>query len=119
MHIIKPDSMPRFWWLVPWSYARMLKSALSALKAYADQADRTIEMQIRIIENYREEAEKLTTANMALKAEVVRLTHSREHWIKKHDRAYEVAMHNERVIARLEDSITAGRAITPDAEPHE
>jgi hypothetical protein len=29
-----------------------------------------------------------------------------------------VAMHNERVIARLEDSITRG-AITPDAHPHE
>jgi hypothetical protein len=95
MHIINHDSMPRFWWLVPWSYARMLKTALSAMKAYADQADRTIEMQIRIIDNYREEAEKL-------KEQVTALAQSREHWIKKHDRAYEVAMHNERVIADME-----------------
>jgi hypothetical protein len=56
--------------------------------------------------------------NRELKAEVTRLAHSREHWIAKHDRAYAVAMHNERVIARLEDSITRG-AITPDAHPHE
>jgi hypothetical protein len=95
MNIIKPDSMPRFWWLVPWSYARTLKTALNALKAYADQADRTIEMQVRIIEDYRAEVEQL-------KAEVTRLAHSREHWIKKHDRAYEVAMHNERVILDME-----------------
>jgi hypothetical protein len=95
MNIIKPDSMPRFWWLVPWSYARTLKTALNALKAYADQADRTIEMQVRIIEDYRAEAEKL-------KEQVTALAQSREHWIKKHDRAYEVAMHNERVILDME-----------------
>jgi hypothetical protein len=95
MHIIKPDSMPRFWWLVPWSYARTIKTALNALKAYADQADRTIENQIRIIDNYRAEAEKL-------KEQVTALAQSREHWIKKHDRAYEVAMHNERVILDME-----------------
>jgi hypothetical protein len=95
MHIIKPDSMPRFWWLVPWSYARTLKTALNALKAYADQADRTIDMQVRIIEDYRAEAEKL-------KEQVTALAQSREHWIKKHDRAYEVAMHNERVILDME-----------------
>ena len=96
MHIIKPDSMPRLWWLVPWSYARTLKTALNAMKAYADRADRTIEMQIRIIDNYREEAEKL-------KQEVTALAQSREHWIKKHDRAYEVAMHNEKVIREMEE----------------
>ncbi len=95
MHIIKPDSMPRFWWLFPWSYARTLKTALNAMKAYADQADRTIENQVRIIEDYRAEAEKL-------KEQVTALAQSREHWIKKHDRAYEVAMHNERVILDME-----------------
>jgi hypothetical protein len=67
-------------------------------------------MQIRIIDNHQTETEQL-------KAEVTRLAHSREHWIAKHDRAYAVAMHNERVIARLEDSITRG-AITPDAAPY-
>jgi hypothetical protein len=39
----------------------------------------------------------------ALKAEVIRLAHSREHWMHKHDRAYAVAMHNERVIAEMEN----------------
>jgi hypothetical protein len=95
MHIIKPDSMPRFWWLVPWSYARTLKTALNAMKAYADRADRCIDMQIRIADNYRAEVEQL-------KAEVTRLAHSRDHWINKHDRAYAVAMHNEKVIADME-----------------
>lgn len=96
MHIIKPDSMPRFWWLVPWSYARTLKTALNAMKAYADRADRTIEMQIRIIDNYREETEKL-------KQEVTALAQSREHWIAKAERAHAVAMHNERVIREMEE----------------
>jgi hypothetical protein len=41
--------------------------------------------------------------NRELKAEVTRLSHSREHWIAKHDRAYEVAMHNERVIREMEE----------------
>jgi hypothetical protein len=40
--------------------------------------------------------------NRDLKAEVTRLAHSREHWIAKHDRAYAVAMHNEKVIADME-----------------
>jgi hypothetical protein len=97
MLIVRPDSLPRFWWLFPWSVARQLHKNAVALKALAD-AD--------------------AATNQALKAEVVRLAHSRDHWLAKHDRAYAVAMHNERVIARLEDSITRG-AITPDAHPHE
>ena len=38
-----------------------------------------------------------------LKAEVTRLAHSRDHWLAKHDRAYAVAMHNERVILEMEN----------------
>ena len=53
-----------------------------------------------------------------LTIEVTAAQQSREHWIAKHAQAYAVAMHNEKVIARLEDSITAG-AITPDPQPHE
>jgi hypothetical protein len=82
MTIIKPDSLPRFWWLFPWSIARQLHKNAVALKALAD---------------------KQSTTNMVLKAEVVRLAHSREHWISKHDRAYAVAMHNERVILEMEN----------------
>jgi hypothetical protein len=51
MTIIRPNKMPTCWWLVPWAYARTLHMSANALKAYADQADRTIDMQIRIIED--------------------------------------------------------------------
>lgn len=51
MTIIRPNSKPAFWWLVPWAYARTLHTTANALKAYADQADNCIEMQIRIIED--------------------------------------------------------------------
>jgi hypothetical protein len=81
MTIIRPDSLPRLWWLFPWSIARQLHKNAVALKALSDADYAT---------------------NQALKAEVTRLAHSREHWISKHDRAYAVAMHNERVIADME-----------------
>ena len=82
MTIIRPDSLPRLWWLFPWSVARQLHKNAVALKALAD-AD--------------------AATNQALKAEVVRLAHSRDHWLAKHDRAYAVAMHNERVILEMEN----------------
>lgn len=96
MHIIRPDSMPRFWWLVPWAYARTLKTALNAMKAYADRADRTIEMQIRIIDDYRTETDEL-------RMKVLAAEQSRAHWIAKAERAHAVAMHNERVIREMEE----------------
>jgi hypothetical protein len=96
MNIIRTDSMPRFWWLFPWAYARTLKTALNAMKAYADRADRTIEMQIRIIDDYRAEAEQL-------KAKLQAAEQSRTHWIAKAERAHAVAMHNERVIREMEE----------------
>ena len=82
MLIIRPDSLPRFWWLFPWSVCRQLHKNAVALQALAD-------------------ADAVT--NQALKAEVVRLAHSRDHWLAKHDRAYSVAMHNERVILEMEN----------------
>ena len=51
MITIRPNSKPPFWWLVPWAYACELHRAANAVKAYADQADRCVEMQIRIIED--------------------------------------------------------------------
>jgi hypothetical protein len=62
--------------------ARQLHKNATALKAMAD-AD--------------------AATNQVLKAEVVRLAHSRDHWLAKHDRAYAVAMHNERVILEMEN----------------
>jgi hypothetical protein len=81
MTIIRPDSLPRLWWLFPWSIARQLHKNAVALRQLADTEN---------------------AINRTLNAEVTRLAHSREHWIKKHDRAYEVAMHNERVILDME-----------------
>ena len=49
MNIIRPDSMPRFWWLCPWSTVRYLHAAATALKAYADGLDAAIELQDGII----------------------------------------------------------------------
>lgn len=39
MLIIKPDSMPRGWWLCPWAYAKQLHRNCVALKALCDRQD--------------------------------------------------------------------------------
>jgi hypothetical protein len=59
MTIIRPDSLPRLWWLFPWSIARQLHKNAVALKAYGDRADRAIEMQIRIIDNKDQDIQTL------------------------------------------------------------
>jgi hypothetical protein len=59
MTIIRPDSLPRLWWLFPWSMARQLHKNAVALKAYGDRADRAIEMQIRIIDNKDQDIQAL------------------------------------------------------------
>ena len=108
MNTIRPSSLPRLWWLNPWATARYLHAALTAMKGYADRADKAVDIQARIIAEQSDEIKRLNLR-------VLELTQSRQHWIAKHEQAYAVAMHNERVIARLEDSITAGHAIVPDA----
>jgi hypothetical protein len=42
MLIIRPDSMPRLWWLFPWSYARQLYRNANALRALCDKQDAII-----------------------------------------------------------------------------
>jgi hypothetical protein len=59
MTIIRPDSLPRLWWLFPWSIVRQLHKNAVALKAYGDRADRAIEMQIRIIDNKDQDIQTL------------------------------------------------------------
>ena len=59
MTIIRPDSLPRLWWIFPWSIARQLHKNAVALKAYGDRADRAIEMQIRIIDNKDQDIQTL------------------------------------------------------------
>ena len=39
MTIIRPNSMPRLWWLFPWSYAKQLHRNCNALKALCDRQD--------------------------------------------------------------------------------
>lgn len=39
MLVIRPDSMPRFWWLCPWAYARQLHRNINALRALCDRQD--------------------------------------------------------------------------------
>jgi len=95
MTIIRPNAKPRLWWLFPWSYARTLHTAANALRALTDRHDEALKLQAHIIVDQSEEI-----AN--LRAEVTRLASSRDHWIAKHDRAYAVAMHNEKVIADME-----------------
>lgn len=95
MLIIKPDSLPRLWWLFPWSVCRQLHKNAVALRELADK-------EAAYGNAMRALADKQSTSNMALKAEVTRLAYSRDHWLAKHDRAYAVAMHNERVIAEME-----------------
>ena len=50
MTIIRPNSKPAFWWLVPWAYARTLHTTANALKAYADRLDDILDIQRGIIE---------------------------------------------------------------------
>lgn len=84
MLIIKGNALPRFWWLTPWTTARSLAITVNALKAYADRADAALKSS---------------------QMETLAAKQSRAHWIAKHDRAYAVAMHNERVIQDLEKKL--------------
>ena len=50
MTIIRPNSKPPLWWLVPWAYACELHRAANALKAYADRLDDILDIQRSLIE---------------------------------------------------------------------
>ncbi len=55
MTIIRPDSMPRLWWLVPWAYARQLHRNANALRALSDRLDEAVGLQERIISDQSKE----------------------------------------------------------------
>ncbi len=55
MTIIRPDSLPRLWWLFPWSIARQLHKNATALKSMADRQDQALTMQAHIIVDQSEE----------------------------------------------------------------
>lgn len=75
LFVVRGTTLPRFWWLKPWSTARALAVTVNALRAHADRAD------------------------LALK----QAEHSRLHWMHRAERAHAVAMHNERVIIEMEN----------------
>jgi hypothetical protein len=54
MNIIRPSSLPRFWWVNPWSTVRYLSAALAAMKDYADRADRVIDLQAAVIDDLQD-----------------------------------------------------------------
>lgn len=75
MRIIKPDTLPSFWWAFPWALVRDLHKAAVALKAYADRADRAIDIQALVITEQadeiralREQVERLDAAIVAGRA---------------------------------------------------
>lgn len=45
MKVWRPDSLPPFWWLNPWSVARDLHQTACALKVLTDLDDRLIQQQ--------------------------------------------------------------------------
>ena len=59
MTIIRPDSLPRLWWLFPWSIARQLHKNAVALKAMSDRLDNALTMQSHIIVDQSEEIANL------------------------------------------------------------
>jgi hypothetical protein len=59
MLIIRPDSLPRLWWLFPWSVARQLHKNAVALKAMSDRLDNAVTMQTHIIADQSEEIQFL------------------------------------------------------------
>ena len=59
MTIIKPDSMPRGWWLVPWAYARTLHRAANALRGLCDRLDDVNKMQADVIVDQEREIQRL------------------------------------------------------------
>ena len=50
MITIRPNKMPTFWWVFPWSYARVLHMSANAVKAYADRLDDILDIQRSLIE---------------------------------------------------------------------
>jgi hypothetical protein len=82
--VIRPNILPRFWWLNPWSTVSYLHEAVTALKGYADRLDSCINLQHQIIDDQSAEVARLKSEN-----------------------------------DMLHQAIIAGRAIVPDAQPHE
>ena len=119
MTIIRPDSLPRLWWLFPWSMARQLHKMVYALKAHGDLMDDALGIQARVISDQSEEIANLRT-------EAERLAGNVNYWRIEaetdHARWLRVLEENDKLrkqIADIDAAIMLGRVITPDAHPHE
>jgi hypothetical protein len=119
MTIIRPDSLPRLWWLFPWSIARQLHKNAVALKALADRLDQAVTLQSHVIADQSEEIANLRT-------EAERLAGVVNYWRIEaetdHCRWLRVLEENDKLrkqIADIDAAIILGRVITPDAYPHE
>jgi len=119
MTIIRPNKMPRFWWLCPWAYARTLHMSANAVKAYADRLDAAMTLQSHVIADQSEEIAKLRT-------EVERLAGNVKYWRIEAEtdnaRWLRVLEENDKLrkqIADIDEAIILGRAITPDPKPIE
>jgi hypothetical protein len=60
---IRPNKMPRLWWLFPWSYARVLHMSANAVKAYADRLDDILDIQRSLID---EQAAEIRTLKLRI-----------------------------------------------------
>ena len=72
MITIRPRTMPRFWWLCPWAYARVLHTSANAVKAYADRLDDIVDIQRSIIEKQAAEIRTLKARIADLNDAVIR-----------------------------------------------
>jgi len=72
MNIIRPDSLPRLWWLNPWLTVRYLHRASIALKAYADKADDCIDLQAKLIGEQSKEIKYLRQRNDDLNDSIIK-----------------------------------------------
>jgi hypothetical protein len=59
MITIRPNKMPAFWWVFPWSYARVLHMSANAVKAYADRLDDILDIQRSLIDEQAAEIRTL------------------------------------------------------------
>ena len=72
MNIIRPDRLPRLWWLNPWLTVRYLHQASSALKTYADKADRCVDLQQAVISEQSKEIKYLRQRNDDLNDSIIK-----------------------------------------------
>lgn len=112
MTIIRPNKMPAFWWLCPWAYARTLHMSANAVKAYADRLDDVLDIQRSIIED---QSKEITRLKEQVNYWQIEAKTDNARWL----RALEENDALRKRLAALDDAIIAGKAITPDAEPHE